>query len=212
MKKGYVYKLTDGNKFYIGSTSLTPEARLAAHKETSTKVSSQRQPVYRYFKSTKWANAQMETLRECEFRVKRDLLQHEREEYDKVSDDENCLNVNRSSITREELKQQVKENTAKWQEQNKERCKENLNNWRKNNPEKVKAQRDRGAERMKECQHRYYQEHKEEQREKLRRWRLANPEKHAEQKRRSIEKINEKRRQAREAKNNIENNTNQDAG
>jgi hypothetical protein len=208
MKKGYVYKLTDGTKFYIGSTSLTPEKRLEYHKDTSTKASSQRQPVYRYFKSTNWENAQMETLRECEFRVKRDLLQYEREEYDKVASDENCLNVNRPSITKEELKQQVKENTAKWQEQNKERCKENLNNWRRNNPEKVKEQRERGAETMKECQRRYYQEHKEEQKEKLRQWRLANPEKYAEQKRRSIAQINEKRRQAREAKNNVENNTN----
>ena len=55
-------------------------------------------------------------------------------------------------------------------------------------------------------------EQKEKERERVRKWRLDNPEKYAEQKRRSIEKINEKRRQARQAKNNIENNTNQDAG
>ena len=208
MKKGYVYKLTDGNKFYIGSTSLTPEARLEEHKSCSTKTSSQRQPVYIYFKSTNWENVKVETLRECEFRVKRELLQYEREEYDKVASDENCLNVNRPSITREELKKQMKENNAKWQDENKERCKEILNNWRKNNPEKVKKQRERRSEKAKEEQRIYREEHKQEQREKLRQWRLANPEKYAEQKRRSIEKINEKRRQAREAKNNVENNTN----
>jgi len=208
MKKGYVYKLTDGNKFYIGSTGLTPEARLEEHKNCSTKASSQKQPVYRYFKSINWENVRVETLRECEFKVKRDLLQYEREEYDKVANDENCLNVNRPSITKEELKQQVKENTAKWQEQNKDRCKENLNNWRKNNPEKVKAQRERRLEKAKEEQRKYRQEHKEEQREKLKQWRTANPEKYAEQKKRSIAHINEKRRLAREAKNNVENNTN----
>lgn len=212
MKKGYVYKLTDGNKFYIGSTSLTPEQRLEEHKSCSTKVTSQKQPVYRYFKSINWENVRVETLRECEFRVKRDLLQYEREEYDKVAEDENCLNVNRPSITREELKEQVRGNTAKWQQENKERCKENLQNWRKNNSEKVKAQRERGADTMKKCQRKYYQEHKDLKREQVRQWRLANPEKYAEQKRRSIAQINEKRRLARQAKNNVENNTNQDAG
>jgi hypothetical protein len=54
-------------------------------------------------------------------------------------------------------------------------------------------------------------EKREAENERVRQWRLANPEKYAEQKKRSIEKINEKRRLAREAKNNVENNTNQDA-
>jgi hypothetical protein len=208
MKRGYVYKLTDGNKFYIGSTGLTPEKRLAEHKDCSTKSSSQKQPVYGYFKSTNWENVRVETLRECEYTVKGDLLRYEREEYDKVANDENCLNVNRPLISRAELKQQVKENNAKWHQENKEHCKEALQEWRRNNPEKVKAQRQRGAETMKECQHNYYQEHKELKREQVRQWRLANPEKYAEQKKRSIAQINEKRRQAREAKNNVENNTN----
>lgn len=208
MKKGYIYKMTDGYKFYIGSTSVSLNRRLIDHKGCSTLESRQLQPVYKYFNSTNWENVRMETLRECEYNEKNELLQYEREEYDKVAGDENCLNVNRPSITEEEKKQQMKENAAKWHQENKEHCKENLNNWRKNNPEKVREQRERGAETMKECQRRYYQEHKEERKEKLRQWRLANPEKYAEQKRRSIEKINEKRRQAREAKNNVENNTN----
>lgn len=208
MKKGYVYKLTDGNKFYIGSTGLRPEQRLSDHKTACNNPSSQKQPVYRYFRSTNWENAQMETLRECEYNVKAELLRYEREEYDKVAGDENCLNVNRPLITAEELKQQAKDNTSRWQSENKDRCKENLQNWRKNNPEKVKAQRERGIDVMKECQRKYYQEHKDLKREQLRQWRLDNPEKYAEQKRRSIAQINEKRRLAREAKNNVENNTN----
>ena len=208
MKKGYVYKLTDGNKFYIGSTSLTPEERFDAHREFSAKASSQRQPVYRHFKSTNWENARVETLRECEFNVKADLLRYEREEYDKVAGDPNCLNVNRPSITKEERNIQAKEYATKWQQENKEHCKENLQNWRKNNPEKVKAQRERRAEQAKIEQREYYQEHKDLKREQVRQWRLDNPEKYAEQKKRSIEKINEKRRLAREAKNNVENNTN----
>ena len=208
MKRGYVYKLTDGNKFYIGSTSLTPEQRFDAHRECSTKASSQKQPVYRYFKSTNWENARVETLRECEFNVKAALLRYEREEYDKVASDPNCLNVNRPLITPEELKQQAKETTAKWQTENKDRCKENLQNWRKNNPEKVKLQRQRRAETAKEERRVYYETNKEAERERVRQWRLANPEKYAEQKRRSIAQINEKRRQARELKNNVENNTN----
>ena len=208
MKKGYVYKLTDGNKFYIGSTGLTPEERLAYHKTACNKQSSQKQLVYRHFKSTNWENVRVETLRECEYTVKAELLRHEREEYDKVAGDEKCLNVNRPSITREERKQQVKEYAANWHQENKEYCKEKLQEWRKNNQEKVKAQRERGAETMKKCQRNHYLANQDEKREYLRQWRLANPEKYAEQKRRSIEHINEKRRQARESKNNVENNTN----
>ncbi len=50
-------------------------------------------------------------------------------------------------------------------------------------------------------------EQKEKERQRVIEWRQRNPEKYAEQCRRA----NEKRRLAREAKNNVENNTNQDA-
>lgn len=208
MKKGYIYKMTDGTKFYIGSTGLTLEQRFIYHRQCSSKESSQSQPVYRYFKSTNWENARIETLRECEYSVKADLLRYEREEYDKVAGDPNCLNVNRPFITREERKVQMKEYAADWHQENKEHCKQILNTWRKNNPEKVKAQRERGADTMKKCQRNHYLANQDEKREYLRQWRLANPEKYAEQKKRTIAKINEKRRLAREAKNNVENNTN----
>jgi translation elongation factor EF-Ts len=59
---------------------------------------------------------------------------------------------------------------------------------------------------------RRYALHKKEEYERLKAWRLANPEKYAEQRKRSIAQINEKRRLAREAKNNVENNTNQYVG
>lgn len=212
MKRGVVYRLTDGNKFYIGSTGLTPEQRLADHKEYSAKPVSQKQPVYRHFTSTNWENVRMETLRQCEYTVKGDLLRHEREEYDKVAGDPNCLNSNRPLITPEERKQQVKETSAKWHEENKDHCKERLQEWRKNNPEKVKAQRKRRVEAAKEEQQEWYRRNKERKAEQVRQWRLANPEKYAEQRKWSIANINEKRRLAREAKNNIETNTNQDAG
>ena len=211
MKKGYVYKLSGGGKFYIGSTSLTPEMRLEEHKSCSTKSNSQRQPVYRHFKAIGWENVKVETLREVEYKTKSDLLQYEREEYDKVVNDENCLNVNRPYITREEKKEQVKKNTTKWQEENKEHCKENLKEWRKNNPEKVKEQRERRREKSSQEHHDWYQNNKERKVEQVRAWRLANAEKYAEQRKRSIEKINEKRRKARELKNNLEDNTNQNA-
>jgi predicted GIY-YIG superfamily endonuclease len=51
-------------------------------------------------------------------------------------------------------------------------------------------------------------EQKERERQRVSEWRKNNPEKYAEQKKRSIEKINEKRHLAKEAKNNVENNTN----
>lgn len=211
MKKGYVYKLSGGGKFYIGSTSLTPEMRLYEHRSFSTKSNSQRQPVYRHFKAIGWENVKVETLREVEYKTKSDLLQYEREEYDKVVNDENCLNVNRPYISKDERKEQLKNNAAKWHQENKEQCKENLKEWRKSNPEKVKEQRERRREKAKEERKVRYRENKQQELERLREWRLANPEKYAEQRKRSIEKINEKRRKARELKNNLDDNTNQNA-
>ena len=208
MKKGYIYKLTDGNKFYIGSTSLTLEKRLIDHKSLSKIEKRHSQPVYNYFNSTNWENARMETLRECEYTVKADLLRYEREEYDKLSGNPNCLNVMRSFISEDERKLRDKENAANWHQENKERCKESLQEWRKNNPEKVKEQRQRRVDKAKIEQREYYLANQDKKREVLRQWRTANPEKYAEQRKRSIQQINEKRRLAREAKNNVENNTN----
>lgn len=201
--RGYVYRMTDGTKFYIGSTGLTPAERLLEHKTYSKKAVSQRQPVYRYFASIGWENVTIETLRECEYSVKRELLQHEREEYDRVCDDPNCLNKHKPWVSREESKQRTNKTTRLWQSENKDHCRDLLKEWRKNNPEKVKEQRDRRSDKAKEEQRQWYQRegNTEKKREQVRQWRLDNPEKYAEQKKRSIEKINEKRRAA---KNNIE--------
>lgn len=211
MKKGYVYKLSGGGKFYIGSTSLTPEMRVEEHKSCSSRPNSQRQPVYRHFREIGWENVKVETLREVEYKLKRDLLQYEREEYDKVANDENCLNVNRPLITKSELKEQVKKNSTRWQQEHKEHCNENLKEWRKHNPAKVKEQRERRKEKSSQEHREWYQNNKERKAEQVRAWRLANPEKYAEQRKRSIEKNNEKRRKARELKNNLDDNTNQNA-
>lgn len=204
MPTGFVYKLSGGGKFYIGSTTLTPELRLEEHKTFSTKPSSQRQPVYRHFVSIGWENVTVETLRECDYRVKRDLLQHEREEYDKVAADPNCLNVNRPLVTAEELKERVKETAAKWHQENKERSRERLNQWRAENPEKVREQRARRADKAREEQRARYERNKEDCREKLRKWREENPEKYEAQKQRSAQRQTERRRQARAAKKNLE--------
>ncbi len=208
MNTGYVYKLSCGGKFYIGSTSLTPELRLEEHRMFSGKPCSQKQPVYRHFKAIGWDNVEIETLRRVEYNTKSELLQHERQEYDNASNDENCLNVNRPYITKDEKKEQLKNNAAKWYEENKEHCNENLKEWRKNNPEKVKEQRERRREKSNEESREWYRNNPERRREQVRAWRLANPEKYAEQRKRSIAKINEKRKKAREAKNNVEDNTN----
>ena len=201
--KGYVYRLNGGDKFYIGSTSLTPEKRLGEHKSFSQKGVRRNIPVYVYFSTIGWENVTVETLKEFEYTSKKELLQYEREEYNKVAGNDACLNVNRPCITHEELKKQVKENASKWHQEHKEHCREKLNTWRKENPEKVKEQRERGKDKMKELQRKYREEHKEEQLEKQREWRKNNPEKYEEQKRRAIEKINEKRRIARGQKNNV---------
>lgn len=204
MPTGFVYKLSGGGKFYIGSTTLTPELRLAEHRSFSTKPASQRQPVYRHFTSIGWETVIVETLRQCEYTTKADLLQHEREEFDKVAADPQCLNVNRPLITAEELKHRVKETAAKWHQDHADLCRERLREWRTNNPEKVKEQRERRAGKAREEHQEWYQQNKDHKREQVRAWRLANPEKYTEQKKRSAQRQCEKRRQASEAKKNLE--------
>ncbi len=197
MPTGFVYKLSGGGKFYIGSTTLTPELRLEEHKTCSTKPSSQRQPVYRHFVSIGWENVTVETLRECDYRVKRDLLQHEREEYDKVAADPNCLNVNRPLVTAEELKERVKETAAKWHREHKDYVRDRLKEWRSENPDKVREQRARRADKAREEHQQWYQENKERKREQVRKWREENPEKYEAQKQRSAQRQTEKRRAAK---------------
>lgn len=204
MPTGFIYKLSGGGKFYIGSTTLTPEARLEEHKACSTKRSSQSQPVYRHFVSIGWENVVVETLRECEYTAKRELLQYEREEYDKVATDPNCLNVNRPLITRDELKEQVKNNAAKWHQEHKDLCHERLKAWRVANPDKVREQRARRADKDRENSQEWYQANKEKKREQVRKWREENPDKYEEQKKRSARRLAEKRRLARAEKKNLE--------
>lgn len=191
--KGYIYRLAGGGRFYIGSTRLALEDRLREHKSFSTKDRSKRIPVYAHFIEVGWDCATIELVREVESETKRDLLKAEREELDKVRDDPACLNKNRPLITREELKEQVKTNAARWYQDNKEHTRQRLQAWREANPEKVKAQRERRKEKGVK-----YERNQDIQRERLRAWREANPEKYAEQKRRCYEALKEKRRLARE--------------
>jgi hypothetical protein len=181
------------SKFYIGSTTLALEDRLREHKSFSTKAKSRQIPVYAHFAEVGWECATIELVREVEYETKRDLLKAEREELDKVRDNPACLNKNRPLITREELKEQVKTNAAKWYAENKDHVRERVREWRQANPEKVKAQRERRKEKGVK-----YERNQDIQRERLRAWREANPEKYAEQKRRCYEALKEKRRLARE--------------
>jgi hypothetical protein len=192
--KGFIYRLAGGGRFYIGSTTLSLEDRLREHKSFSTKAKSRQIPVYAHFAEVGWECATITLVREVEYETKRDLLKAEREEFDKVRNDPACLNKNRPLITREELKEQVKTNAARWYQENKEHTRERIRDWRAANPEKVKAQR----ERWKEKGVKYVPKDMDAVVEKTRKWREANPEKYAEQKRRSYAALKEKRRLARE--------------
>jgi hypothetical protein len=191
--KGFIYRLAGRGRFYIGSTTLSLEDRLREHKSFSTKAKSRQIPVYAHFAEVGWECATITLVREVEYETKRDILKAEREELDKVRDDPACLNKNRPLITREELKEQVKTNAAKWYQENRGHVRERLQAWREANPEKVKAQRERWkAKGVK------YERDPETERERIQTWREANPEKYAEQKRRAYEALKEKRRLARE--------------
>jgi hypothetical protein len=192
--KGFIYRLAGGDRFYVGSTTLSLGDRFREHKTFSTKAKSRQIPVYAHFTEVGWECATIELVREVEYETKRDLLKAEREELDKVRDDPACLNKNRPLITREELKEQVKTNSAKWHQENKSKSRERLQAWREANPEKVKAQR----ERQKAKGVKYVPKDIDAVVEKTRKWREANPEKYAEQKRRSYLALKEKRRLARE--------------
>ena len=101
--RGFIYKISCEDRWYIGSTTQSLEDRLFGHK-----MSSRRQtfPLYQYINTHGgWSNVKMELLEEVEVESRRDLRFLERE-YLFTCKDEFCLNSDSPYTTQEERKAQ----------------------------------------------------------------------------------------------------------
>lgn len=144
-----IYKLEGGGKFYIGSTTLTLNRRLNKHRSKSKEEISQNRPLYIHFRGINWENVEMILIKEVEVKDRRELLQIEKEYINQFINYENCLNITRPLITKEEKKISDAKYGKKIREQFKERERERLQRWRKENPEKRKLQYQRANAKKK---------------------------------------------------------------
>lgn len=90
---GYIYRLDGEGRFYIGSTNLTPEERLAEHVRKSRKT--EHFAVHRYFGEVGWDKVRISVIRIMTSTV-RDLRRAEGEVIETVINDPACLNENRT--------------------------------------------------------------------------------------------------------------------
>ena len=135
-----LYRLEGGGKFYIGSTTLTLNRRLTKHRSQSKEPRCLNRPMSVHFRSINWEKVEMILIKEVEVENRHELLQVEKIEIEQYKNDENCLNITRPLITKEEKKESDAEYGKKRRELFKEKERERVKRWRKENPEKWKAQ------------------------------------------------------------------------
>ena len=144
---GRIYRITGGDKFYIGSTTQDLKKRLKNHRSKSKEISRQNTPLYNHFNSIGWEHAEITIIQELEISDRKELSLKEDELIRENIDDENCLNKARVKITREE--RQVRDSIygKKRRELCKDEERQRVKNWRLMNPDKRKEQTRRYRER-----------------------------------------------------------------
>ena len=111
MKIGYIYKLFDNEKFYIGSTcNLT--LRMRRHKQPDSNT------------NFDFTNSKLQVIETVEYENIKELRQVEQNYLDKCKDNPLCCNKIRAVRTREQLLKEAKERCKKWRLENPERYKE----------------------------------------------------------------------------------------
>ena len=108
---GYIYKLFDNEKFYIGSTSnLTLRMRRHKSPDGNTNID--------------FSNCKIVIVETVEYENIKELRQVEQNYLDKCKDDPLCCNKIRAVRTREQLLKEAKQNCKKWRLDNPEKYKE----------------------------------------------------------------------------------------
>jgi len=105
-KKGKIYKLEGGGKFYIGSTTNLLSKRRGDHHCDAKQERRQNTKAYLWFNSIGWENVSISLIEDFPCLTKQELLDRERYYIDLHRNDVNLLNVRRSIITDEDRKQQ----------------------------------------------------------------------------------------------------------
>lgn len=145
---GRIYRLSGGDKFYIGSTTQTLRLRLKNHRSKSKEDRRKNTPIYKHFNEIGWDKATIEIMCELEFADKHAMFEYERQEIEKYINDVNCLNCIKPIIALEEKKQRDKEYGKKRRTEQKEKERQRVAVWRANNPEKYAAQVRRSVEKQ----------------------------------------------------------------
>jgi predicted GIY-YIG superfamily endonuclease len=96
-KQGYIYKLTDGTCYYIGSTTREPRKRFWEHSSNKQITL----PCYKYFNDNNWTNCNIEIIDTIQFNNRQELLLKENT-YIRL-DDVNCLNKRKAIETQQEF-------------------------------------------------------------------------------------------------------------
>lgn len=146
---GYIYRISGGGKFYIGSTTQPIKKRLKNHKSKSKESHRKNTPIYEHFNNIGWSNVTIEVIQQIEFEEKIKLLEVEKEIINQYKNDANCLNKSRPFITCNEKKESDKKYYKLNYLQNKEREKERLRKWREENHDKYLEQAKRYRDKNK---------------------------------------------------------------
>lgn len=145
---GRIYKISGGDKFYIGSTTQTLSMRLKNHRSKSKEYSRKDTPLYKHFNHIGWSSCSIELLVEDKFENKKALFETENVYICKHIGNQQCLNHSRPTITKEEKQQRDQIYGKKHREENKESDYQRVVEWRKNNPEKYAEQVKRSVEQQ----------------------------------------------------------------
>ena len=137
---GYIYKISGGNKFYIGSTTQPIKKRLKNHKSKSKEEKRRNIPLYSYFNEIGWNNAIIEIIHQQEFENKIDLLNYEKQLINQYKHDDNCLNKSIPIRTKEEKKENDELYGKNYRLTHKEQEREKLRRWRRDNHDKYLEQ------------------------------------------------------------------------
>jgi len=107
-----LYKLSGGDKYYIGSTSLKYLSQRKALHHQKAQINPNR-PVYKYFNEIGWDKVTIELIEEVQCNTEEELRQKENELLVQHIGTPNCLNIRKAFQTPEERKKYLKDWYAK---------------------------------------------------------------------------------------------------